>query len=88
MIKPYCSGCPSGLALDTPNILDGEKFADFYISFFNGHIDVGNIGEKPFLSFHHDTPIPINSVGIKSPTSNATWEFYSQSKYVFREERE
>ncbi|XP_072044854.1 uncharacterized protein [Amphiura filiformis] len=76
VIRPCTGACTTQAFIDvnTPNILDSSNFVEFYVSYFNGHINVGKIGEQPFMSTYHETPFPINFLGIKTNNNDGEWK--------------
>ena len=61
---------------DTPDILNPAEYRHFYVSFQNGDISIGQVGDRPLMEYTHDSPIPVNFVGFSTGFGNTgVWEF-------------
>ncbi|PIK44423.1 putative IgGFc-binding protein [Apostichopus japonicus] len=58
-----CKGCDSEVEVDTPDILNPRLDVRFYITFLAGTIEVGLLGEDPFMSWTDPDPIECNYIG-------------------------
>ncbi|KAJ8042690.1 IgGFc-binding protein [Holothuria leucospilota] len=73
-----CKGCDSEVEVDTPGILNPRLDVRFYITFKVGVIEVGLLGDDPFMSWTDPDPIDCHYVGYTTALNSGRWKFYNQ----------
>ncbi len=62
--------------VDTPNILDSTDEREFYIEFESGSLQVGLVGEAPFLNMSYNCVVDVNYFGIATGFGgSAEWKY-------------
>ncbi|XP_072050168.1 uncharacterized protein [Amphiura filiformis] len=72
-----CKECYGAMTpVSTPSLLNPYEYREFYVSFAGIHIQVGVIGQEPFMSLEHNTPYDVKYVGIVTGYGDgADWTF-------------
>ena len=61
---------------DSPNILSEDEMREFYVSFADSMLEVGRVGELPFIKHLLTCPVEVKYIGIASGFgTTATWTF-------------
>ena len=69
---------------DSPNILSAVEMREFYISFADSLLEVGRVGEPPFIKLLLTCPVDVKYIGIASGYgTTAAWTFCGFGKNGF-----
>ena len=68
--------------VNTPNLLHAEESREFYVSFPGGTLlEVGRVGELPFISHQMDCTVDVKHIGIISGlNAELKWTFCGYGK--------
>ena len=70
------------MIVSTPDLLREDESREFYVSFPGGNrLEVGRVGEPPFISHQMDCPVDVKHIGITSGlNSELKWTFCGYGK--------
>ena len=70
----------------TPDLLSPDEFRDFFLTFEPGRsIQIGRLGQKLFLKYKPNKPIPFDFLGFASDVECCgLWEFSVTGKIIYR----
>lgn len=76
-----CNSKDKWTKFDSPDILSTEEFREYYVSFADGHVDVGVVGQEPFISADIECLEDVNYIGIATGYGGtADWKFCGYGK--------